>query len=168
MVSGKILQNKETILASYENSNGHSKLKRIRTGKYANVNDAVWDWYQMCRNSNIPISGTMIQEEAMIIAERLGLNEFTGSNGWLEKFKRQHNIGQMAVSGEEAGVNPETVERWKERAREITRGWDAKNVWNVDETGCLWRGLPEKSLNERGMRLWREKVKTKEHLGILC
>jgi hypothetical protein len=46
----------------------------------------------MCRNSNIPVSGPMLQEEALIIAERLEIKSFTASNGRLEKFKKQHNI----------------------------------------------------------------------------
>jgi hypothetical protein len=56
----------------------------------------------------------------------------------------------MTVAGEEGGVNPETVESWNERAREITREWKKEDVWNMDETGSFWRGLPEKTLAKEG------------------
>ena len=69
----------------------------------------------MCRNSNIPVSGTMLKEEATIIAEKLGITGFAASNGWLESFKRQHNIGNMKVSGEAGGVRQDTVESWSEK-----------------------------------------------------
>ena len=66
------LRGRESIMALYESNLGRSQLKRIRVAKYSDVNEAVWDWYTLCRNSNIPVSGTMLQEEALIIiAERL-------------------------------------------------------------------------------------------------
>ena len=43
-----------------------------------------------------------------------------------------------------------TFESWKERLRELVRGWKAENIWNIDETaGCFWKGLPEVSLNKK-------------------
>ena len=36
----------------------------------------------------------------MIIAEKLEMNDFVASNGWLDRFKSQHNICNMAVAGE--------------------------------------------------------------------
>ena len=44
------------------------------------------------------------------------------------------------------------MESWNERAREITAGWNTRDVWNMDETGCFWRGLPEKTLDAKGRR----------------
>ena len=57
-----IIRNKESIFVLYESNVGQSQRKRSRTGKYSNVNIALWDWYTMCRNSNISVSGTMLQE----------------------------------------------------------------------------------------------------------
>ena len=136
----------------YESNICRNQVKRSRTAKYSDVNEAVWDWYTLCRKSNIPVSGAMLQEEAMIIAEKPEMNDFFASNGWLDRFKRQHNICNMAVAGEAGDVSTETVESWNERAREITRGWKAENIWNMDETGSFWRGLPEKTLSEKGRR----------------
>ena len=63
-----IINKKQEILEAYEN-NQRKGLKRQGSGKYAEVNEEVWKWYCLCRSSNIPVSGTMIQEEALIIAE---------------------------------------------------------------------------------------------------
>ena len=41
----KFLQNKDAIIASYESSASPVQQKRIRVGKYTNVNEALWDWY---------------------------------------------------------------------------------------------------------------------------
>lgn len=50
----KIIQNNDAIIASYESSVSPVQQKRIRVGKYTNVNEALWDWYLMCRNSTYP------------------------------------------------------------------------------------------------------------------
>ena len=79
----KLFQNKDVIVASYE-SNMKIQQKISHTGKYSNVNQAQWDWYSMCRNSNILVSGPMLQEEVVLITEKLGTVGFVASNGWLD------------------------------------------------------------------------------------
>ncbi|XP_032227460.2 tigger transposable element-derived protein 6-like [Nematostella vectensis] len=66
--------------------------------------------------------------------------------------KSIYNMQRMATAGEDGDVSLETLESWNERVREITRGWKPENVWNMDETGSFWKGLPDSSLNERGKR----------------
>ena len=65
-----IIKKKEEILTAYQsNLSKGQKQKRQRTGTFSDVNQALWDWYTLCRSSNIPVSGTMPQEKALIIAE---------------------------------------------------------------------------------------------------
>ena len=129
----------------------------------------MWDWYTMCRNSNIPVSGSMIQEEAKLIAEKLEIPDFVSSNGRLEKFKRKYSICNKTVAGEAGDVSKETVESWNEREREITTGWNARDVWSMDETGCFWRGLPEKTLDAKGRRCpGGKKNEATTNMGIFC
>ena len=100
----KILKERKEILASCERHLQSNKQKRVRCGKYSDVNEAVWDWYVICRNSNIPVSGTMLQEEALMIAEKMGISGFAACNGWLKSFKKQHNLHHMAIAGEDGDV----------------------------------------------------------------
>ena len=87
---------------------------------------------------------------SMKITGKLGVEGFAASNGWLESFKRTQNICTMSVTGEEGDVNSLTLESGKEKSRELIRGWKPENVWNIDETGCFWKSLPEVSLNKKG------------------
>ena len=101
----------------------------------------------MAREVLIPVSGPMIQEEALQIALKLNVTGFTASNGWLEKWKTRHNVKQFSVAGEDGEVNAETLESWAERLPEIVKGYELKDIWNADETGLFWHALPDKSLS---------------------
>ena len=85
-------------------------------------------------------------EKALEIANRLGVESFKASNGWLTRWKQRHNIKQRTVSGESGDVSSETVESWLERVPSVIEGYEARNIWNTDETGCFWRALPDKGL----------------------
>ena len=67
-------------------------------------------------------------------------------------FQKRHNISTMTVAGEEADVSPETQESWKERSKELIKEWKPENAWNMDETGCSLKGLPDISLIEKKKR----------------
>ena len=77
---------------------GHQK--GVRPAKYSDVNDGLWEWYSLCRQSNIPVSGTMLQGEARLIAEKMKTEGFSASNGWLQSFKKQQNLQRMSTAGE--------------------------------------------------------------------
>ncbi len=38
---------------------------------------------------------------------------------------------------------------WKERIPEIVGGYAPSDIWNLDETGCFWRALPEKGFGKK-------------------
>ena len=162
----KTLKEKEVILTEYEN-NMHLCKKRVRSAKYSDVNEALWKWCTRCRESNIPVDGTMLQEEALLIAEKLGISGFAASNGWLQRFKQRYNLQKMANAGKDGHVSEEKLESWNERVREITRGWSPENVWNMDETGSFWRDLPDTSLNEKGRRCRGGKQAKQRHTWAL-
>ena len=150
----EILKSKDIILKEWEINESSSGKKRENPQKFLITNEYLWKWYVPCRQSNVPVSGPMLQEEALIISERLGGNSvgFTASNGWLSKWKKRYNISEMKVAGEEGDVSQETLSSWDEHSRELMRGYESRNVWNIDETGQFWRALPDKSLSERRKR----------------
>ena len=65
-----ILKNKEEIMDAYASDETPNHEKTKRSSKYSDVNQAVWHWCTMCRNSNIPVSGSMLQEKVTLIPEK--------------------------------------------------------------------------------------------------
>ena len=119
---------------AYASNETPNHAKRKCSSKNSDVNQAVWDWYIMFRNSNIPVSGAMLQEEATLITEKLETAEFVASNGWLEKFKQKYSICNKTVAEEAGDVSKETMESWNERAREITSA--KKHHFQITATRC--------------------------------
>ncbi len=127
---------KDAILELYSsNASKHQQVIRSKQSDYAEINKHLYEWYTLAVSKNIYPCGP---EKAKEIASVLG---FKASNGWLEKWKKHHNIRQVTISGEAGDVAGETVQSWKERLLET---YEANKIWNLDETGCFWRALPEK------------------------
>ena len=123
----KILKNKESILEAWS-SNSASNCKRSNNKKFEKINRLLWKWYMRARQSNIPVDGPMLREEARLIAEKLGETSFKGTDGWLAKWKQRHNVAQMSVAGEKGDVCQDTLESWRERVKELLRGFEPADI----------------------------------------
>lgn len=58
----------------------------------AHIDELVFDWFSLTRKDNIPISGQYVREKAREIALQMGYDGFSASPGWLQKWRKRHNI----------------------------------------------------------------------------
>ena len=150
---GTTLKKKEQYLEQYESNLSSTAIQlrqKARKSKFEDVNDRLYEWYVMASSKNIYPGGPQLIEKAKEIAERLGINDFRGSNGWLQKWKTRLNLRQVTICGESGTVRGDTVQSWKERLPELLTGYSAKDIYNFDETGCFWKALPDKGFARRG------------------
>ena len=63
-------------------------------------------------------------------------------------------------------MNEEVVTDWKARLASITEGYDPRDIWNMDETGLVYRALPDKTLTVRGEQCTGGK-RSKERLTLV-
>ena len=140
-----IMKTQESITRDYK-TNAPAARKSLRGPQYKDVDSILYDWYCLARQRLVPVSWPMLQEEALIIARSLGINDFKASNGWLQRFKGRNNIKQLVVSGESGDVNEETVTAGERGLLHLCVCFFPKDIWNVDETGCFFRALPDKTL----------------------
>ena len=99
------IKQKENVLTDWKCCENSSLKKKGRSKEFQCINNAVWRWFCMAREALIPVSGPMIQGEALQIALKLNVTGFTASNGWLEKWKTTHNVKQFSLAGEDGEVN---------------------------------------------------------------
>jgi hypothetical protein len=110
------------------------KSKRVVSVGFEKV-ERDYRWFISARSKSLLISRPILQAEATKLAEKLGTSDIKTSNGWLDRFKRWHNIVYKQINGEANNVNQDTVENWKHTLPVLIKGYEAKDIYNADETG---------------------------------
>jgi len=161
------IKNKEKIMDEWVNSKNSGKSKRLKTPSFEQIDQKLYEWFISVRSKNLPISGPILQTEAMKLAEKMNVKDFKASNGWLEKFKKRHDIVWKQVSGEATDVDQETVEEWKRKISRLIAGYEAKDVYSADETGLFFRDIPTKSQVVKTSESCSGGKKAKDRLTVL-
>jgi kinesin family protein 6/9 len=100
---GDMLKNRQLLKEQFE-FNSNTKRKRFKTNsKFAQVNELVWQWYKVSRENGVQMSGPMIQEKALQVAQNLQAKNFKGSNGWLHSWKSRYNVTSFK---DDTGLSP--------------------------------------------------------------
>ena len=136
-----IIKRKAEYMESFEQNDSSTKKRNLRSENSQRVDQLVYEWFVLQRSKNIPITGPLLQERARQIRQQLGgpaVEDFKASNGWLEKFRSRHNIKHRVLCGESAGVDPVTVDDWKERLPSILQKYDPNDIYNADESGLFF------------------------------
>jgi centromere protein B len=50
------------------------------------------EWFEGMRSANLPINGVLLKKKAIRVATRLRIENFKGSIGWLDRFKKCHGL----------------------------------------------------------------------------
>ena len=109
-------------------------------------------WFIQQRSSGTPISGPPLQEKAKHFSTQLNTEavdrEFKASTGWLEKFKTRHGIRNLSTQGEKLSAAEETVEPFLQKLHKVIeeKNLIPEQIYNADETGLLWKCLPQRTL----------------------
>lgn len=124
-----------------------TKRKKIRCGKFKNVEDAVVKWVKMMRSKNIAISGTLVKTKAEYFATLLKVDDFRATNGWLDRFKIRNDITFKLIVGEKADAPMEVANDWIEnKLPNLIQSFELRNIFNLDETGLFYKLTPNKTL----------------------
>lgn len=104
--------------------------------------------------------------KAKEIAEKIGYHGFSASNGWLQKWRKRHNIAFKNISGEAADVSYADVTQFRTTLSSILAQYRAEDIYNADESGLFFRALPTKTLAFKSDKCTGGKL-SKERLTIL-
>jgi len=88
----KLYKNREKITKNFHSSLLVADRKQMRTSVYTDVEEALLKWFKQTRAAQLSISGPMLAEIAESLVKEMGLLDWKCSNGFLERFKKPHNI----------------------------------------------------------------------------
>jgi len=69
-------------------------------------------WLKDVLSKNFPVAGPMLQEKAADLAKGLGVDDFVGGSGWLERFNKRHDICFRVLCGESASATNDQTDQW--------------------------------------------------------
>ena len=116
-----ILKHKNELKTEYEENQPSTRKHRLCTTENDDINRLTWEWFKDVVSRQLPVTGPMLQERAKLFAEQLEVHTFKGSNGWLESFRKHHNITFWTCCGESADVLNDVVDDWKQKLPTILK-----------------------------------------------
>ena len=144
-----LYKNKEQIIEAIASLPKTSIKSRESNQKHLDA--ALLIWFTTQRSKNLPISGLTLLEKANTLALSLSIPNFKCSTGWIDRFKKRHLISSSVISGESGAVNQNVIDEWlKYEWPDIRKNYDDKDIFNADETGLLFKVLPNKTLKFKG------------------
>ena len=85
-------------------------------------------------------------EKADFFATQMGI-EFTANPGWLERFYKRNGIVFKKVCSEANQVSTSMTSDWLQSTLpSVLNKYEARDVFNTDETGLFYRCLPDKTI----------------------
>ena len=132
--------------------------KRKRSGKGAEVDEALNRWLRVVLARSVRINGPMLKSKAEEFARRLGSTDFVATDGWLSRWKARHDIKFKRAHGEKSSADTAGAENWISSVLpELLREYNPADIYNADETMLVqplyWtkKGKPNKLLYRRGV-----------------
>lgn len=110
---------------------------RFKKEPYYLVNKTLYNWFELTRASGLTVGGKQLKFQASFFADKLGIQGFRASNGWLEKFLKRHNITLHTVKGEKLSADVEAAETFKKEFQAIVRDgrYTLAQLYSGDECG---------------------------------
>lgn len=82
-------RNRQHIYDSFE-SDGDSV--RVRASPFVKINEACYAWFEEAKKQNIHVNGKLVKEKALSFVDKLQVQNFQASDGWLARWKKRKNI----------------------------------------------------------------------------
>lgn len=81
------------------------KRQKMKHGNYDELEQKWLEWFNQAHTLNLPVNSNIVTEKANDIAKRLNIDTFTGSDGWINWFKKKHSIVYRQICGKTESFN---------------------------------------------------------------
>ena len=110
----------------------------------------------------------MLKQKATELASAKD-TDFTPSAGWLSRWNTQHNIVFKKEQGEKQSADVVGASDWqKDILPEVLQKFHSDDIFNADETGLYYHGIPDKGFCLKGQDLLGGKKALDRKTVLLC
>lgn len=141
-----ILKEKDRWLAIDLNSY-QAGLKRDKKAPFINIDEALTIWVENALQVGLVITDEILSTKALNFAYLLGEDKFKGSIGWVDNFKKRHNLKQYSMHGEAGSAPLEDLDSMRKNLRQKLRNYNREDIFNCDETGLFWKLRPSRTIS---------------------
>ena len=135
----KWLKSEDNIQMKHDQS-AHFLKKKVWQISHPQVKAALAEWMTQAIHCNLTITGNTIKAKCLNFAfpAQIPSEEWLKlSGGWLESFKKRHQLRSYCKHGESASANITIVKSKVERLIGITKNYPLKDIFNMHETGLF-------------------------------
>lgn len=163
----RIRRNAATVCQLVEQGVEMRRRRNLRKPANEELDTRLYTWFLEQRALGDPITDLILLEKAIELNKEFGgPSTFKASRGWLWNFKNRHGIRLSNFFGERGDADAAVAQELfvEDFARRIMQeGIEYKNIYNMEETGLVWKALPTKSLahgekNIEGTKLTKDRV----------
>lgn len=141
-----ILKEKDRWLA-IDTDSYQAGLKREKKISFPIIEEALTVWVEKALQARLIITDNILATKALGFAFLCKEDKFKGSNGWVDNFKKRHNLKQYNIHGEAASAPLQDLETMRENLRQTLRDYDPKDIFNCDEMGLFWKMKPSRTIS---------------------
>uniref|UniRef100_A0A182N5Y4 HTH CENPB-type domain-containing protein n=1 Tax=Anopheles dirus TaxID=7168 RepID=A0A182N5Y4_9DIPT len=139
---------------------GKGSIKRNRSVVYPNIERCILKWISEKVEHGVPLDGTVVKAQAKIFAIKLGIDDFSASNGWLNGFKKRHRLKFSQITWLEQNGDWRTTAQLDE--------YKASDIYIAVETGLLYRCSPDQTSSLRYRAIGEQTLGQERVAVLLC
>ena len=143
------LKNKDKVYeATTKGSN--SKRQRLRLGTFANLDQTMFKWLLVVRSRDVAVLALVFKTKATEFAEKMNVENFKASDGWLDRWYKRFNVSFKTFSGESNACIDEIVAPWEQTTLPtISSKYGLNQIYNTEKFGLFYRAEPNKFLHPK-------------------
>lgn len=166
------IKNNAVLLRQRFKTPGAEGRKKMRKPVLDELDNRLYAWFRKQRVIGDRITDAVLQEKAKELNETFGgPSSFSASKGWIWRFKNRHGINLLKPQGDTANADTWTTAEFTHSFLERLEEERIKlqNVYNMAETGLVWKALPKRTLVDTlGRRVYGNKIKKDRVTVGLC
>lgn len=135
----RMLESQDAIIKEYESNQISAKRCQLTEGEFPQIDKDLYEYLTKQRANNIDVNTEDLLTHARAIAVKNKIQNFKGSIGYIRNWKSRFNVRFKTLHGEGGSVNDDILDQWLLRLPKLIEGYQAKNIFNADETGLFFK-----------------------------